>query len=64
VTDCRRARHHRFENRFFDCRHHHVIDIGWLLFAQILEIFFQAFFDGILDTFFTHYVLLLFFFRC
>ena len=48
------ALHHRFENRQLHREHHHLVDIGGILFAQILEIFIEAFPDHVLNTVFAH----------
>ena len=49
--------HHGLKNRLFYGEHHHFVDIGWLLLAQIAKIFFEKIkyraanaFDGLSPT--------------
>jgi hypothetical protein len=48
------ARHDGFQYRFFNGQDHHFVHVGRRLLPQILEIFFKAFPDDILNTFFAH----------
>lgn len=48
------ALHNGDQNRHFYHFHHHIVDIGRLLFAQILKVIFQPFLNYFLNAFSAH----------
>jgi hypothetical protein len=54
-----RAQHHHLEDRLLDSEDDHVVNVRRLLFAQVVEIFFETFLDNFLDTFFAHFFYLI-----
>jgi hypothetical protein len=51
-----RACHHGLKNWLFHRKNDHLVYIRRLLLAQILKIFFQAFFNDVLNAVFAHAV--------